>query len=128
MEVVQRVVEPVPGVAVEVVGGFVEQQHVGAPQQLAGQAQRDDLAAAEGAQVAVEGEVAQAEPVEPVAGELLDVPVVADGGEVPFVDVTGLHRVDGPDHVGDAQDLGGGEPGGEREGLREVAEDAVDGH
>ncbi len=128
VEVVQRVVEPVPGVAVEVVGGLVEQQHVGAPQQLGGQAQRDDLAAAEGAQIPVEGEVAQAEAVEPVAGALLDVPVVADGGEVPFVDVTGLHRVDGPDHVGDAQDLGDGEPGGEREGLREVAEDAVDGH
>ena len=48
--VLEHVVELVAGVEVEVVGRLVEQQDVGPLQQLRRQAERDDLAAAEGVQ------------------------------------------------------------------------------
>ena len=81
--VVQHVVEPVPRVEVEVVGRLVEQQDVGPLQQLRGQTRATRLRRrTERAQPSVEGDVAEAEPVQLGAGALLDVPVVADRGEV----------------------------------------------
>ena len=96
-------------VEVEVVGRLVEQQDVGPLEQLRGQAERDDLAAAEGVQPPVEGDVAEAEPVQLGAGALLDVPVVADRGEVLLARVAGLDGVQRADDRGDAQDLGHGQ-------------------
>src|SRR5205823_11587369 len=96
-EVRQDVVELVAGLGVEVVGRLVEQEDVGALEQLGGEAEGDDLAAAEGAQAAVQGEVGQAQAVELGTSALLDVPVVADGGEVLLADVAGLDGVQGTD-------------------------------
>ncbi len=124
----EYVVESAPGVRVEVVGGLVEQEHVGPLQQLGGEPEGDDLTAAERAQPPVQGEAAQAQAVELGAGALLDVPVVADGREVLLGHVPGLDRVDGPDHGVDTEDLGHGEAARQGERLRQVAEDAGDRH
>ena len=51
--VVERVVEPVPRVDVEVVGRLVEQQHVGSLQQLRGQPERHHFATGQRAQPSV---------------------------------------------------------------------------
>jgi hypothetical protein len=48
VEVLEHVVELVPGLEIEVVGGFVEQQYVGPLEQLGGESEGDDLAPAEG--------------------------------------------------------------------------------
>ncbi len=119
--VLEHAVELVPRVEVEVVGRFVEQQHVGPLQQLCRQTEGDDLAAAEGAQTPGEGEVSETEPVELGTGALLDVPVVADGGEVLLARVSGLDGVQCPDHRGDPQDLGHGQVAGQRQRLGQVA-------
>lgn len=126
--VLQYVVEPVAGVEVEVVCRFVEQQYVGPFQQLGRETERDDLAAAERVQASVEGETGEAEPVQLGPGAFLDVPVVADDREVFLAHVPGLHGVQGPDHRGDAQDLGHCEVTGEGKALREMAERAAHGH
>ncbi|AKA08623.1 hypothetical protein SAZ_11375 [Streptomyces noursei ZPM] len=68
----------------------------------------------------------QAELVEGGAGALLDVPVVADGGEVRFARVAGLDGVQGGAGGGDAEGLVDPEAGVERGLLREVA-DLADG-
>lgn len=128
VEVRQDVVQLVPGLQVEVVGGLVEQEHVGALEQLGGEAERDDLAAAERAEAAVQCEVGEAQTVELGAGALLDVPVVADDGEVLLADVPGLHGVQGADHLGDTEHLGDREVPGQGKALREVAEGAPGGH
>lgn len=112
-EVRKDVVELVTGLGVEVVGRLVEQEDVRALEQLGGQAEGDDLAAAEGAQAAVQVEAGEAQPVQLCAGALLDVPVVADGGEVLLADVSGLDGVQGADHPGDAEHLGDGEVTGQ---------------
>lgn len=121
----QYAVQVAAGVEVEVVGGFVQEQHIGAAQELGGEAEGDDLAAAEGGEAPVQGEVAEAEPVELGAGAFLDVPVVADGGEVLLAHVARLDGVEGGDHGGDAEHLGDGQLLGEGETLREVPERAA---
>ena len=91
-EVVERAVELVPRIDVEVVGRFVEQQYVGPLQQLRGQPERDDLTAGQRAQPPVQREVRQAEPVQLRADPLLDIPVVADRGEDLLAGVSGSQR------------------------------------
>jgi hypothetical protein len=59
----------------------VQQEHVGAAQELGGQAEQDRLAARHLTDAPVQVEVAQPQPVEGGPGALLDVPVVPDGGE-----------------------------------------------
>ena len=59
-EVIERVIQPVPRIDVEVVGRLVEQEHVGLFEQLRSQPERDDLAAGQRAEATVEVEVAQA--------------------------------------------------------------------
>ncbi len=127
-EVRQDVVHLVPGLQVEVVRGFVQQQHLGPLEELGGEPERDDLAAAEGAEPAVQGEVGEAQAVELGAGALLDVPVVADRGEVLLADVSGLDGVQGADHLGDADDLRDREIAGQGQALREVAQSPGDRH
>ena len=73
------------------------------------------------------GDVAEAEPVQLGAGALLDVPVVADRGEVLLARVAGLDGVQRRDAGGDAQHLGDGQVAGQRQVLRQVAEHPVDG-
>ena len=72
-------------------------------------------------------DVGEAEPVELGAGAFLDVPVGADGGEVLFADVTGLDGGDRVQDRGDAEDFGDGQFAAQRQVLREVTEQTVDG-
>jgi len=120
-------VQAVPGVDVEVVGGLVEQQDVGATQQVGGQPKGDDLAAAESVQSAVEGEFTEPDPVQLGAAALLDVPVVADRGEVFLTSITGFDGVQSGDGSGDAEHLRGGQGTGQRQVLRQIAEGAGNG-
>ena len=76
----------------------------------------------------VEGDVGEAEPIQLGPGALLDVPVVADRGEVLLARVPGLDGAQRPDHRSDPQYLGHGQVAGQRQALREVAEHPSDGH
>ena len=127
-ESLHQLVEPPAGVEVEVVGGLVEQQDVRLSQQLRRQSEGDDLAAAEGAQPPGQRHVAETEPVQLGPRAFLDVPVVADRGEVLLARIPGLDRRQRVEHRCDAQDLGHGQLTGQRQALREVAEHPGDGH
>nr|GID85129.1 hypothetical protein Ade03nite_40530 [Actinoplanes derwentensis] len=113
--------------AVEVVGGLVEQPNAGAFQQLGGEAQGDHLAAAESAEAAVEGDLGEAETVEFGAGALLDVPVVTDRGEMLLGRVAGLDGVQGGQHPVDAEDLRDRLVRHQRQVLRQISEHTTDG-
>ena len=69
------------GGQVEVVGRFVEQQHIGTAEQLSRQSERDNLSATESGQPPVQADAIETEPVQLGQGPLLDVPVGADRGE-----------------------------------------------
>ena len=71
--------QPRPRRGVEVVGRLVEEQHVGTPQEQAGQPDPDDLAAGELAEPPVEDRGGQPEPIELGHRALFEVPLVADG-------------------------------------------------
>jgi hypothetical protein len=124
---VEHLVQAVARVGVEVVGGLVEQQHVGLLQQLGGQPERDDLAAAEGVEPAVQRDIAEAEPVELVAGAVLDVPVGADRGEVLLRRVASLDGGQRAQHRRHTEHLRHGEVAGQRQLLGQVAEHTVHG-
>ena len=121
------VVEPVAGVGVEVVGGLVEQEHVGASQQQARQAELGDLAAGHLAEPAVEQVVGQPEPAELGDGTALGVPVVADRVEEVLVDGAALDSPHRPAYVADAEEVGDRLVDVEGQVLRQVADLAGDG-
>src|SRR5581483_9973292 len=75
---VEHGVELVARGEVEVVGRLVEQQHVGAPQQLCGEPERDHLAPAQRAERFSERDLAQPEPLQLRPDSVLKVPVLAD--------------------------------------------------
>jgi hypothetical protein len=81
---------------VEVVGRLVQQQDAGSPEELGGQPEQDRLVARDLADPPVQVEVAEAEPLQGGPGALLDVPVVADGGELGLVDLAALDRPQRP--------------------------------
>ena len=120
-----RVVQPLARVQVQVVGRLVQQQDVRAAQEQRGQRDTDGLPAGQPLHPVVEGQVFEAEPVQPGAGALLDVPVVPDRRE----DVLSrLARLDGVQRVpggGDAEQAGNALVGAEGDGLRQVAHLAV---
>ena len=120
-----RVVQPLARVQVQVVGRLVQQQDVRAAQEQRGQRDQDGLPAGQPLHPVVEGQVFEAEPVQPGAGALLDVPVVPDRRE----DVLSrLARLDGVQRVpggGDAEQAGNALVGAEGDGLRQVAHLAV---
>jgi hypothetical protein len=76
------VVEAPPRCQVEVVGRLVQQQHVRSPKELRGQAEQHRLAARHLADAPLQADVAKAETVQGGVGAFVDIPVVADGGEV----------------------------------------------
>ena len=123
-----RVVEAPARVQVEVVGRLVEQQHGGAPQEQRGQADQDRLAAGQLPDRVVEAERAEAEAVQPGAGALLHVPVAVDRGEGVIAGLARLDRVQRGPGGGDAEQVGHGGVGAERDGLRQVADVALDAH
>ncbi len=114
--------EPAARVQVEVVGGFVQQQDVGAAQQQRGEPQQHRLAAGQLAGGPVQADVTEAEFAEGGQGALLDVPVVADGLEVLLGGVARLDGVQGGPPFGDAEGLVDAEAGVERDVLREQAD------
>ena len=120
-----RVVQPLARVQVQVVGRLVQQQDVRAAQEQRGQGDQDGLPAGQPLHPVVEGQVFEAEPVQPGAGALLDVPVVPDRRE----DVLSrLARLDGVQRIpggGDAEQAGNALVGTEGDGLRQVAHLAV---
>ncbi len=123
---VHRLVQPAARVQVEVVGGLVEQQHVGAAQQQGGQPEQDGLAARDLAERAVQADVAEAQLAEDRERALLDVPVVADGREVFLGHVARLDGVQRGAHGGDAERLVDTQGGVERDVLRQVPDLAGD--
>ncbi len=120
--VVEHAVELGAGIGVEVVGRFVEQQHVGPLEQFGGQPDRNDLAAAQRAQPAIERDVPEAEPVELGAGAFLDVPLVADRGEHLVAGIAAGQRVERIEDGCDAEHVGHAAPGVERQRLRKIAD------
>jgi hypothetical protein len=90
---------------VQVVGRLVQQQHVGAAQELGGQAEQDRLAARHLTDAPVQLQVAQPEPVEGGPGALLDVPVVPDGGEAVLGRLAPLDGRQRPADPGDTEHL-----------------------
>lgn len=123
---VQLVVEPLPRSGIQIVGGLVEQQNIGTPEQLRGQPEGDDLSAGQGAEHPVEGDV-EAEPRQLRGTAFLDVPVIADGGEHRLGGVAVRQRRQGRQYGCHAEYFGDSQVGCERQRLRQVAERAVDG-
>ena len=111
---------------VEVVGGLVEQQDVGAGQEQAGDGQAGELTARELAQAAVQRARRQALPLELGAGALLDVPVVADSVEEVLVAPPGLDGAQGSEGRAHTEEVGDGPGRVGVEVLRQVADLAVD--
>ena len=72
--------------------------------------------------------MAETQPVQLGPRALLDVPVVADRGEISSLGVTGVEGRQCIEHRSDAEHVGHAAVAGERQGLRQVAEHAVDGH
>ena len=116
-----RVVQPLARVQVQVVGRLVQQQDVRAAQEQRGQRDQDGLAAGEPLHPVVEAEVGEAQAVEPGAGALLDVPVVTHGGVEVRARLTRLDRVQRRPGGRDAEQVGNGATGAQRDGLRQVA-------
>ena len=99
-EIVERRVERMPGVGVEVVGRLVEQQHIGPLEELRRQAEGDDLAPGQRFETTVETDVREPQPVQLGAGAFFDVPVVADRGEDRVTGIPAGQRVQCGDHRG----------------------------
>jgi hypothetical protein len=80
----ERLVKTATRSEIEVVGRLVEQQHRGGAQQLGRQAQQDRLATGQLPDLPVELHPGQSKRVQGRPGPLVDVPVVADRGEMLF--------------------------------------------
>ena len=118
-----RVVQAAPGGQVEVVGGLVEQQHVGAAEELGGQSHHDRLSPGEGRHRAVQVHLVEPEPVQFGPGPFLHVP--DHGLEELLGRLAALDGVQRPPGRGDAEQVGDRTGGAEREVLRQVAEHAA---
>ncbi len=125
---VHGVVQTSSGEQVEIVGGFVEQQHVGAFHEQRGQAQQHGFPAGEPSHGAVQPDAVQPQGAQGGHGAFLDVPVVADDLEVGLARVPGLDRVERGALVGDPQGPVHRQVGVQRDVLWQVGQVAVDGH
>lgn len=121
-------VQPLPGAAVEAVGGLVEQQYVAAVQQQPGEAQLHHLAAGELAEAPVEYVAGQPDPTELCSGSALDVPAVADRLEDPLGGIPALQCAEGASYPCDAEVYVARLVGDQRQCLRQIAEPAMDRH
>lgn len=119
---VDRGVQPLTCVQVQVVRRLVEQQHVRPGQQQRGQPQQHALPAGHLADGAVEPEVPETELVERGAGPLLHIPVVADGREPLLGDVARLDGVQRLTGRGDTQGRVDPQRGVQDQVLRQVAD------
>ncbi len=114
--------EPGARAAVEVVRRLVEQRDGAAPHPQAADRDEHRLAAGQLADAPVEADAVEPDLGERLGRSRLDVPVVADGVEVPLVDVAGLDRAQGVERAVDAEQARDARVEAERERLREVGD------
>ena len=108
--------------SIEIVAGFVEQRDRQTPHSEARDGDEHHFAAGKLADTPVEIIGGEAHPAEVFVGPGFDVPVLADGVEVTFVDVPALDRADRRDDRGDAQKIRHRGRVAPRQRLRQIAD------
>jgi hypothetical protein len=116
-----RACAPLARVQVQVVGRLVQQQDVRLAQEQRSQRDQDGLAARQPFHPVAESQVLEAEPVQPGAGSLLHVPVVADGQVELLIRLTRLDGVQRRPGLGDAEQVADAPAGAEGDRLGQVA-------